>query len=146
MTVANNAEFPKRALLDGVKLLTPVLEPNGFDFRLAKTGKGSGGYYAYGAFKNGNRELKLHFRYSLGLVTYRIGDAELEHTSYMRLLNAYGQNRFPGFSKDPQQSFADLKHDLTHFCQDFLSGRGEQFRRLSYQLAEDPQMFKGLPK
>ena len=146
MTVAIDAECPKRALLDGVRMLTPVLEPNGFKFRLTKTGKGSGGYYAFGAFKNGTRELELHFRHSLGLVTYRIGAAELDHTSYMRLLNAHGQNRFPGFQKNPEQSFADLKHDLSHFCEDFLSGSGEQFRRLSSQLAQDPQMFKGLPK
>ena len=84
-------------------------------------------------------------RLSLGLVTYHIGDVELGHEDYMRLLGVYGQKEYPGFSDDPLAGFHGIRSDLERFCSDFLSGDGATFARLAAKLQRDPDQFKGLP-
>jgi hypothetical protein len=138
-------ENRKQVLLAGVKIVDTVLVPHGFAFVLEKEGESSGGYFASGAYYRGNRKLELHFRWSLGLVTYHIEEAVLDHETYMRLLNVYGQNRYPDFPQNPKDSFKHLALDLQNFCSDFLSGEGEQFKRLAADLHKNSQMFKGLP-
>jgi len=73
------------------------LKPYGFQFVFEKTGSSSGGRFAFGRYVRGDRSLELHFRFTLGLVTYQIGDASLDHESYMRALGVYGQNAYPDF-------------------------------------------------
>src|SRR5437868_689109 len=93
---------PINALLEGCKILDAVMKPHGFNFVGGLTGKGSGGYFASGEYVRGDRRLELHFRYSLGLVTYHIGELSLTHDEYMRaLLGKDGGNKYPGFSDDP---------------------------------------------
>jgi len=144
----------KKTLLAGIEILNPVLKPHGFVFRIESSGKGSGGHFAGGAYRKSvwrrwlgghDRRLKLHFRYSLGLVTYSIGKDSLDHESYMRLLGVYGQNKYPDFPDNPLESFRSLAMDIQNFCPDFTSGDGKDFHALAAKLAENPAMFRGLP-
>jgi hypothetical protein len=74
--------------------------------------------------------LELHCRYSLGLVTYHLGDLTLGHEDYMRsLLGPAGPNRYPGFSEDPLEGFEHLRHDIECYALDFVAGSGDEFRR-----------------
>lgn len=118
---------PKEALLDGVKILDPVLRARGFQFQFRLEGRGSGGNFAWGEFVREDRRLELHFRQSLGLVRYHVGDQNASHESYMRQLGAWDQCRYPGFSEDPAVAFHDLAHDLG-LADDFLSGSAAVLR------------------
>jgi len=122
-----------------------VLGAKGFAFVLDKLAKGSGGWFASGSFTRGERRLELHFRGSLGLVTYHIKNVSLGHEDYMRLLGVYGQNLYPDFPREPLDSFRSLASDLESFCGDFVSGNGEQFLALARQFAVAPNAFKGIP-
>jgi hypothetical protein len=119
---------PKDVLKKGVKLLKPLLRSNGFRFRLGRQGKGSGGAYASGEFVRKDRRLELHFRGSLGLVQYRVGQDSASHEFYMRELDVWDQCKYPGFSDDPMDAFARLAHDLT-FADDFLDGTATVLRQ-----------------
>ena len=135
---------PQEVLLRGVAVLEPVLTPHGFVFRLKGNGKGSGGHFAFGEFSRENRILELHFRHSLGLVTYHIGNWALNHETYLRYLGKWQQHKYPGFSDDPLEAFRDLVHDIEAFCEDFLSGSGEKFCMFAQEHARNPDRFKGL--
>lgn len=115
----------------GVELLAPLLESHGFSFVPLTGGKGSGGWSASGEFRRDRgdelRRLELHFRYSVGLVTYHVGARSLTHADYMRALRA--SNQYPGFSDDPLDGFRHLLYDLEHFAGDFLDGPGDVFAR-----------------
>jgi hypothetical protein len=138
-------EAPKIKLLAGAELLSTVLQPHGFVFRLEAHDKGSGGFFASGAFSKDNRRLELHFRHSLGMVSYHIGEDSLDHETYMRLLGVYGRNQYPDFPKEPLDSFRHLCADIQEYCEDFISGDGKQFRSLALTLQRNPTMFKGTP-
>lgn len=114
----------------GCSILDEVMKPHGFAFVERSSGQSSGGNYASGEYVNGDRRLEIHFRHSLGLVTYHVGSSSLTHRDYMRaLLGEDGGNQYPGFSDEPLDGFRHLKYDLSHFCEDFLSGSGEEFKR-----------------
>lgn len=119
----------------GVELLTPLLESHGFSFVPLTSGPGSGGWSASGEFRrdhdNELRRLELHFRYSLGLVTYHVGARSLAHVDYMRALKA--RNQYPGFSDDPLDGFRHRLHDLEHYASDFLDGPGDEFARCVHE-------------
>jgi hypothetical protein len=116
---------PTGMLREGSKILDRVLRPHGFTFVEGPSGSGSGGHFAAGNYVRGDRRLELHFRHSLGLVTYHIGALSASHEAYMRdLLGREGGNRYPGFSDDPLDGFRHLAHDLERFAADFLSGSG----------------------
>ena len=51
---------PRQALEDGAKILEPFLNQKGFTFFVVDEGKGSGGPFATGEFRNGNRRLEIH--------------------------------------------------------------------------------------
>lgn len=136
---------PEATLKAGIEALDPVLNPHGFKFGFEGTGKGSGGWFAFGKYVRGDRSLELHFRYSLGLVTYHIGEYSLDHESYMRSLGVYGKNSYPDFPTDPLESFRSLAQDLLRYCSDFLAGDGVQFRRHAAELKSKPKMFSSLP-
>jgi hypothetical protein len=70
----------------------------------------------------------LHYRNSLGLVTYHFGLLSLDHDSYMRaVLGPNGGNHYPGFSEEPLAPFEGLKFDLEHYATAFLLGEKEEF-------------------
>lgn len=138
------AEFPKKELLAGVCFLDEVLCPFGFRFRFENEGSGSGGRFANGSYYRDDRRLELHFRGSLGMVTYWIGDKRLTHLDYIRSLGVYGKNRYPDFSDDPLDSFRELAKDISQFACDFTDGDGEQFKRFATELKNNPAMFSGL--
>lgn len=123
-----NASSPKGTLLDGVQILKPLLRAKGFRFRFLGEGKGSGGPFASGEFVHGDRRLEFHFRYSLGLVRYHVGEQNASHESYMRELGVWEQCQYPAFSSDPMSGFEGLLHDLG-FADDFLDGTAEKLRR-----------------
>ena len=128
--------LPKDTLLDGVKILDPVLLPSGFRFQFQKEGRGPGGNFAWGAFVREDRRLELHFRHSLGLVRYHVGEQSASHESYMRELGMRNQCRYPRFSDDPMAAFRDLAHDLG-FADDFLSGSAAVLRTAAAREASD---------
>lgn len=136
-------ETPKDRLLAGAEILAPVLRPHGFVFKLETHDKGSGGQFASGAFSKDNRRLELHFRHSLGMVSYHIGQDSLDHETYMRLLGVYGRNQYPDFPQEPMESFHHLAADVQEYCENFTSGDGEQFRSLAMAFKKDPSMFRG---
>jgi len=119
---------PSEILLEGCKILDPIMHQYGFSFAFEGSGKGSGGEHASGAYVNGNRKLELHYRYSLGLVTYHFGETSVGHESYMRaILGTNDGNRYPGFSDEPLDGFRFLAYDLEHFASAFLLGRFTEF-------------------
>jgi hypothetical protein len=119
---------PVEILHEGCVVLDPVLYQHGFSFVDGGSGKGSGGPYAGGTYVNGDRKLEIHFRYSLGLVTYHFGKKSLDHESYMRaLLGSAGGNRYPSFSDDPLAGFRDLAYDIQNFATAFLNADFERF-------------------
>jgi hypothetical protein len=136
---------PKELLLAGVEILDVVLRPCGFVFVLEHHAKGSGGWFASGSYQKGDRRLQLHFRQSLGMVTYFLGADRLDHETYMRLLGVYGRNLYPDFPQEPLDSFRHLASDIESFCADFVSGDSEQFRSLVRQHALNPKAFQGVP-
>jgi hypothetical protein len=114
----------------GAEILAPALVPHGFRFSMVASGNGSGGAFARGEFVRGDRKLELHFRFSLGLVTYQISALKLAHEDYMRaLLGRSGVSQYPGFSEEPLVVFEALRQDLVKHCSDFVSGAGEEFRQ-----------------
>jgi hypothetical protein len=124
--------IPRDMLLTGVKIINRVLEPQGFSFHLRGEGSGSGGPFAWGEFIRDDRRLEVHFRYSLGLVTYHIGGQAASHEIYMRELGVWDQCRYPSFSSDPLASFEELAHDLK-FATDFSWGPAKIFQRAAHK-------------
>ncbi|MEP7267594.1 MAG: hypothetical protein ABI844_08190 [Saprospiraceae bacterium] len=120
---------PEQYLLDGIKILSPYFEPKGFHFKLAGTGQGSGGHFAFGQFVCGDKEIELHFRWSLGLVSYTVGNVVLGHEGYINLLEKHGQNKYPNFSDEPNDAFKCLKFDLENLLQDFAENNAILFRQ-----------------
>lgn len=119
---------PEQHLLDGVKILSTYLEPLGFHFKLTGTGQSSGGHFAYGQFVCGDREIELHFRWSLGFVSYKAGNTVLGHEDYINLLDKHGQNKYPNFSDEPKDAFKCLKSDFENLLNDFAENNAVQFR------------------
>jgi hypothetical protein len=140
---------PFEILLNGCQILDPLMNSCGFTFIERASGKSSGGNFASGEYIKDDRRLELHFRHSLGLVTYHISDLSLSHESYMRaLLGLNGGNKYPGFSNDPLDAFRGLSYDLEHYCSDFLKGSGEEFKRCVVKAREQEKVsgFKALSK
>jgi hypothetical protein len=115
-------------LREGCEILDPLLNEHGFIFVRGSAGKSSGGPFASGSYINADRKLELHFRYSLGLVTYHFGGISIDHESYMRIvLGSNGGNKYPGFSDDPLDAFRDLAFDMRNFSIPFLEGDLKRF-------------------
>ncbi len=144
--MTSQATDPEELLKEGAKILLRILQPCGFTFRIRRRGSGgSGGASAEGWFISGNKWLELHFRWSLGLVTYRVGNRRLGHEDYMRSLRVHHEAAYPGFSEQPLAAFEHLASDLTRYCQDFLIGDGKEVEKFADEIAANPAKFKGLP-
>lgn len=128
-----------RLLEAGRKLIEPLLARHGFAWQPGGEGAGSGGLFACGRYGRGERQLELHVRLGLGLVTYHLGALALAHGDYMHHV-AGGQARYPGFSEEPLDGFRHLAHDLEHFAQDFLSGDGQAFKQAAAEAARRSQL------
>jgi hypothetical protein len=127
----------------GCRILEEIMNPHGFFLIEGASGNSSGGNFARGKYVRGDRRLEIHFRGSLGLVTYHRGDLSLTHEAYMRaLLGKNGGNKYPGFSDDPLDGFRHLRYDLAHFCEDFLNGSGEELERCVMK-AKELEKIKG---
>jgi len=118
-----------RLLKAGRKIVDPIMEVHGFHWQPRGAGKSSGGFFDSGLYVKGDRNLELHFRFSLGLVNYHIGSISLSHEQYMRHVAGKGQAQYPGFSDDPMDGFRHLADDLAKYCGDFLSGSGDEFKK-----------------
>lgn len=125
---------PKEVLIKGAQILQQSLGPHGFQFQFREDGKGSGGAFAWGEFIRGERKIELHFRFTLGMVRYHIGDQSASHESYMRELDVWNQCRYPGFSEDPADGFRELTHDLA-YADDFLCGDAAVLRNAAVKEA-----------
>src|SRR5262252_3101512 len=119
---------PSKILERGCTILETVLAMHGFKLLDITTGKGSGGSYAVATLASGKRKLELHYRHSLGLVTYHFGEMALSHEEYMyALLGPKGGNKYPCFSDEPFEAFRGIAHDLEKFAIAFLTGDEIEF-------------------
>ena len=91
---------------------------------MASAGASSGGDFASGEYSRADRRLELHFRSSLGLVTYHIGRISLAHEDLMTYTGHRRDARYPGLSTDPLEAFRHFASDLECFSSDFISGSG----------------------
>jgi hypothetical protein len=115
---------PRDMLTKGALLLERALKPHRYSFLFREDGQGSGGHFATGDFIRGDRRLELHFRQSLGLVAYHVGDACVSHAGYMEELGVRERSAYPGFSDEPLDGFRHLADDIERFGEDFLMGDG----------------------
>ena len=114
----------------GVAILDDLMRSHGFVYRSTSAGVGSGGSFASGEFRRADRGLELHFRGSLGLVTYHLGCATLSHEDYMwSVLGNRWASHYPGFSDDPMDGFRHLLLDLEQYGSDFLRGSDSDFMK-----------------
>lgn len=134
---------PEILLQKSREILDPILQKYNFIFQMEGSGKSSGGTFAYASYVKGDRKLELHFRFSLGLVTYHINKYKLPHDIYMKFLGVHNKSLYPGFSNEPLDGFRHLKHDLENFCSDFLIGDGRKFKDFAKEYNNDPNKFKG---
>lgn len=117
-------------LVRGSDLLQPLLMGHGFTYKTLDTGNSSGGQFAAGEFRRGTRRLELHFRFSLGLVSYHLDSLSMSHQEYMcSVLGKPNASHYPGFSSDPMDAFRDLQFDIEAHCCDFLEGTDDQLLR-----------------
>ena len=140
MRLDENQSSPDRrqTLEAGVRILDDVMRSYGFVWAAKATGVGSGGPFASGEFQRRRfrlfrveRSLELHFRYSLGLVTYRVGRISRTHEDYMwAVVGRRSATHYPGFSTDPLDGFHHLRADLTENCAAFLRGPAGDFEAL----------------
>lgn len=144
MTASENR--PADYLEQGAEILGKVLKPHGFKFRIEQAAiRGSGGESAEGSFRADDKRLVLHFRWSLGLVTYHVGKISVSHEEYMRCLGTNRDAEYPGFSDKPLKAFSHLASDLTRFCQNFVRDDDSEIVRFAGELEKEPGKFKGLP-
>ena len=120
---------PTEIMKSGAAILSPLLTSYGLHFRIGPEGRGSGGLSCEAEFSDGVRVLELHFRYSLGLVTYHRAGQKVSHQAYMKALGIADACAYPGFSDDPLDGFRHLLSDLERFGDDFLAGDGLVLRR-----------------
>lgn len=72
---------PHDAVLSGRPILDAVMLPAGFQFEPPTAAEGSGGPFATASYFRNDRCLTFSYRYALGAVEYRIGEAVLDHIS-----------------------------------------------------------------
>jgi hypothetical protein len=131
------AASAKEILQAGTSILMDILEKHHFVCSQTQTGQSSGGAFATGLFIRGNRRLELHFRYSLGMVSYHLGDRSISHEAYMwSVIGKRHASHYPGFSDDPLDGFHHLHTDLEKYGGDFLHGSDAAFSQHFDRVAE----------
>ncbi len=120
---------PEQLLIKGAEILSTYLSSLNFNFNLIETGKGSGGHFAHGQFINEDKTIDLHFRWSLGLVSYKINNLILSHEDYIDLVGQHGQNKYPNFSDNPLDAFHCLLFDLKNLLNDFTENNALIYRQ-----------------
>ena len=131
----------------GVLILNDLMARHQFSESLTAAGRGSGGTFASAEFLRGNRRFELHFRYSLGLVNYHVGNVSLSHEDYMwSVLGKRSASHYPGFSEDPLDGFRDLRRDLEEYGAAFLSGVDADFLKCAEHAALLKRHWSRLPK
>jgi len=138
---------PLETLKAGVQILKGLMSEHRFSDSLTAAGRGSGGTYASAEFLRGDRRLEVHFRYSLGLVTYHVGNVSLSHEDYMwSVIGERGASHYPGFSKNPLDGFRDLRRDLEEHGAAFLAGTDADFLKCAQDAALRKNSGSRLPK
>jgi hypothetical protein len=124
-------EGKRKQLEMGADILAPVLVPHGFYFSIADSGNSSGGTFAKGEFKRGERCLEIHLRFSLGLVGYGLGANGISHESYMWVVTGLRKSgSYPGISDDLLDGFHYLRSDLEKYFSVFLCGSDDEFLQI----------------
>ena len=131
------AEAQVEMLRRGSEFLSASLDPAGFLPSDIESGKGSGGPAAWRRFVNGNRHIEVHFRLSLGLVSYQWDVAVLSHGELLRALGTKGA--YPGFSTDPMDGFKHLATDLSGPLAPFVRGDFEWWQHAVATAAQPPK-------
>ena len=131
------AEEQVAHLLKGAAILGTVLVPAGFALEPGAHGKGSGGPAAQGRFVRGTQSIEFHFRWSLGLVSYRWDDTTLSHADLLRGLGTSGD--YPGYGNDPLDGFRHLAADLAGPLEWFVAGNREPFEQAAEFIARNPK-------
>jgi hypothetical protein len=112
------------ALLAGVQKLYPILNPIGYRFAIEASDAASGGPFASGFYANDWLRIGLVYRsfYGLGSVIYATDEANASHDDVMMLLGhsedqqtLYSDEKFLSYSRDAQDVFLAIAHDLEHF-------------------------------
>ena len=134
----------KEELINGVTKLKPILKPYGFKFVLESEGLSSGGHSSSVAFIAGVKRLELHFRYSLGLVSYQIGGIQIDHVDFIAAQG--GKGNYPGFSQNPIDAFRHLADDLRTYGEPFLMNETTKFEEIVEEFKANPPVkgFKAL--
>jgi hypothetical protein len=131
------AEEQVATLAEGATILSDVLRPAGFEFEPGPHGKGSGGPSAQGHFVRDSQSIEVHFRWSLGLVSYAWDGTSLSHADFLRGLGLTGS--YPGFGKDPLDGFRHLAADLAGPLASFVAGDRKPFGRAAEFIAQHPK-------
>jgi len=130
----------------GADIIAPVLLPHGFVFAIADSGQSSGGTFAVGQFAHADRRLELHFRYSLGLVRYYLGERGVGHDGYMWVVTGRRTGgSYPGTSDSPLDGFARLHRDIESYCSAFLSGSDAEFLNIVTRADDLWRWYAALP-
>jgi hypothetical protein len=127
---------PASVMTEGAAILARELSPAGFTFQLTSRGRSCGGNFAVGLFIRGDQYLEIHYRYSLGLVTYGWDGSQLSHADYLAGLGQAGA--YPGYGTDPVDGFRHLAQDLAGPLSGFRDGDRGGFER-SLQVAKQPR-------
>ncbi len=109
-------------MTEGATHLASVLDPLGFTFRVVRTGPSSGGPFCEAEFAGVNRRVELHFRHSVGMVRWHIGDISASHGAYMEALGRSAS--YPRSQDDEMEAFGCLARDFSLIRTDFIEGDG----------------------
>jgi hypothetical protein len=131
------AEEQVARLAAGASILSAVLIPAGFEFEPGTHGKGSGGPAAQGRYVRGPQSIEFHFRWSLGMASYKWDDTVLTHEDFLRGLGTSGA--YPGYGDDPLDGFRHLAEDLAGPLAPFVAGDREKFDQAAEVIARQPK-------
>ncbi|WP_157068068.1 hypothetical protein [Desulfosarcina cetonica] len=130
----------------GADIMAPVFKKYGFVFSIEGEGQSSGGEFAFGSWCKGNRRLEFHYRYTLGLVNYFLGEERIGHQWYLWAVTGKKHSgSYPGNSEDPVDSFSRLKNDIEKYCDIFLQGSDNELLTVIKKGRELYKWWESLP-
>jgi F0F1-type ATP synthase assembly protein I len=133
-----NPDECKQYLIEGNQRLDPILSPLGYVFEISENGISSGGPFAAGFYKNGNKKIGLIYRSisGLGSVVYEDDQNGASHRDLMGYLVKDDASKlkldpqgFSAYSSDGGDVFAALADDIQNFGLEFLSSSEDQFKK-----------------